>query len=214
MRGLLSGVGTAILISAIGVPGAMAQRAPATFIPPAVGDERFLESWFGAELRSAGLKPLWTDAGLEGYRTRYRLTFAAGSVGVTIVTIDVEQDGTGTIISRRMRPGGMIEEGQRVRYIPGKLAWADRREVNGVPLRRLRRMFEAQDFFRRAFRVDEVQVESTQCSDGVGYLVEMRDRKGYNAITRNNCDVQDVRALIDTMMQLGGGWPKLGRRFG
>lgn len=207
MRGLLSGAGIALIVTAFGAPALMAQRAPTSFLAPA-DRELFLENWFGAELRSAGLKPLWTDRGLDGYRERYRLLFAAGSAGVTIITIDVEEDGTATVISTRKRPGGIVEENQRARYIPGKVAWSDRREVSGGTIRRLQRMFAAQDFFRRSFRAEAMAVAPETCSDGVSYLIEVRDRHGYNAITRDNCDVHDVRGLIDAVMQLGGGWPK------
>jgi hypothetical protein len=208
MRALLSGVGLALVIPPLAAPAATAQRAPATYLSPADRDQVFFENWFGAEFRSAGLRPLWTDKGLEGYRARYRLAFAAGSAGVTIVTIDVEQDGSGVVTSHRMRPGGIIEIGQRAHYIPGKLAWADRREVTGAPIRRLQRMFQAEDFFRQSFRGDEKPLEPTWCNDGVGYLIEMRDGSGYNAITRNNCDVENAHTLVDAVMKLSGGWPR------
>jgi len=211
MRGLLIGIGAAITIAGFtGAPAVTAQRAPATFIPPSAGDERFLESWFGAELRTAGLKPLWTPRGLEGFQTRYRLLFAAGSDGVTIVTIDVDEDGSGVVVQTRKRPGGIVERDQRAFYIPGRVAWSDRREVNGGPIRRLQRMFDAAHFFGRSFRsgdpvADEI---SANCSDGVSYLIEARDRSGYNAVTRNSCDKDDVSPLIDAVMKLSGGWPR------
>ena len=209
MRGLL--IFSAVLAAGFAAaPGGAAQRAPATFIPPSAGNELFLESWFGAELRTAGLKPLWTASGLEGYRARYRLTVAGGSAGVTIVTLDVDEDGSGVALVTRKRPGGIIERDQRALYIPGKVAWSDRREINAGPIRRLQRMFDAQGFFRRSFRTDNPDAEemAARCSDGVSYLIEVRDRTGYNAVTRNSCDVEDVSGLIEALVQLGGGWPR------
>jgi hypothetical protein len=210
MRGLLIGIGAAVAVAGFTAAPAPAQRAPATFIPPTAGDERFLESWFGAELSTAGLKPLWTPTGLEGFRARYRLLYAGGSRGVTIVTIDVDEDGSGVVVQTRKRPGGIVERDQHAFYVPGKVAWADRREVNSGPIRRLQRMFDAQHFFSQSFRPGNPIAEemASKCSDGVSYLIEVRDRTGYNAITRNSCDVADVSGLIEAVMQLGGGWPR------
>ena len=204
MRGLLLGVGIVLISTATALP---AQRAPMSFLAPADRD-LFLESWYGSELRSAGLKPLWTERGLEGYQARYRLLFASGSKGVTIVTIDVETDGSAVVVATRKRPGGIVEENERARYIPGRVAWSDRYEMGAGAVKRLGRMFAAQDFFNRSFRADDVAVEPEKCTDGVSYLVEVRDRKGYNAITRDNCDVHDVRGLIDAVMKVAGGWPR------
>ena len=215
MRGLLIGIGAAITVSGAlagfsAAPAAVAQRAPASFIPPSVGDERFLESWFGAELRTAGLKPLWTQRGLEGFRTRYRLLFAGGSAGVTIVTIDVDQDGSAVAVQTRKRPGGIIERDQRALYIPGQVAWSDRRELNNGPIRRLQQLFDAQHFFDQRFRSGNPIADdmAAKCSDGVSYLIEVRDGSGYNAVTRNSCDKDDVGPLIDAVMKLSGGWPR------
>ena len=211
MRGLLIGIGAVIAIAGFTASAAPVQRAPASFIPPSAGDERFLESWFGAELRTAGLKPLWTRQGLEGFQARYRLLFAGGSAGVTIVTIDVEQDGSAVAIQMRKRPGGIVERDQRALYIPGQIAWTDRRELTNGPIRRLEQLFDSQHFFRQSFRsanpiADEMA--ASKCSDGVSYLIEVRDSSGYNAVTRNSCDKDDVSPLIDAVMRLSGGWPR------
>lgn len=211
MRGLLIGIGAAITIAGFTAVPAPAQRMAPSFIPPSAGDERFLENWYGAELRTAGLKPLWTRQGLEGFQTRYRLLFAGGSGGVTIVTIDVDYDGSAVAVRTRKRPGGIVERDQRALYVPGQVAWSDRREVNNGPVRRLQQMFDAQHFFDRSFRsahpIPEEMVEA-KCSDGVSFLVEVRDSGGYNAVTRNSCDVDDVSGLIEAVMKLSGGWPR------
>ncbi|MCW3846986.1 hypothetical protein OF829_07020 [Sphingomonas sp. LB-2] len=212
MRAILITLGVAIAATGFtAAPAMTAQRAPATFIPPSVGEERFLESWFGAELRSAGLRPLWTERGLDGYRERYRLLFAAGSTGVTIVTIDVDPDGTGVVTATRKRPGGIVERDQRAVYIPGRVAWSEQFGVNRGATRSLRRVFDAQHFFARSFRAETPLPEeaAATCGDGVGYLIELRDRSGYHAITRDNCDAADARALIDAVLKLSdGAWPR------
>jgi hypothetical protein len=207
MRGLLTGITIAAAAAALGT-AATAQRAPATFLPPSVGDEAFLENWFGAEFRSAGLKPLWPEAALRGYRARYRLLFAGSGMGATIVSIDVDEDGSGVVTSTRLRPGKMIEKEGRATYIPGSVMWEDTVEVTAGQIGRLRRLLDDDGFSRRTFRTVMNDGE-VSCANGVSYLIEAHDRRGgYNVIMRDNCDYQEARVLIDSMMKLGGGWPR------
>ncbi len=213
MRVLLTGIAIATAAFALGsaatVQNAYGQRAPATFLPPSLSGEAFLESWFGAEFRSAGLKPLWPAAAIRGYRARYRLLFAGGAGGVTIVSVDVDEDGSGTVTSTRLRPGKMIEKNGRATYIPGKVLWADTIEVTASQISRLRRLLDTENFSGRAFRTVMNDGE-TACANGTSYLIEAHDRRaGYNAIMRDNCDYQEARTLIDSMMLLGGGWPRV-----
>lgn len=210
MRVLLTGFAFAAAAFAIGTAapaqdGPM-QRASATFLPPGVsGSEMFLEGWFGAELRSAGLEPLWPAAAIRGYRARYRLLFAGSDAGVTIVSIDVDEDGSGFVTSTRLRKGKMIEKDGRAQYVAGRVMWEETVEVTASQVSRLRRLLDNENFLSRSFRTMLNEGE-TACANGTSYLIEAHDRKaGYNAIVRDNCDVQDARILIDSMLKLGTG---------
>ena len=209
---LLTGLAFAAACGALG-SAATAQRAPATFLPPSVGNELFLENWFGAEFRSAGLKPLWPATAMRGYRARYRLLFAGDTGGATIISIDVDEDGSGMVTSTRLRPGKMIEKDGRARYVAGRVMWVDTVEVTASQIARLRRLLDTQNFSKRAFRTVMSDGEIA-CANGTSFLIEAHDRRGgYNAIMRDNCDYQEARILIESMLQMGtanrwGSWPK------
>ena len=209
MRVLLTGIAFTLAATAL-TATAPAQQAPAqrvapTFLPPSVsGSEAFLEGWFAAEYRSAGLEPLWPASAVRGYRARYRLLSAGDGSGATIITIDVDEDGSGVVTSTRLRPGKMIEKAGRVKYIAGRVMWEDSVLITAAQSSKFRRMLDAEGFSRRSFR-SVVIGDDAGCANGGSYLIEVHDRRGgYNAIVRDHCDVRDARTLIDSIMRFGG----------
>lgn len=209
MRVLLTGIAFVLAATAVSAAApaqkAPPQRAPATFLPPSVsGSEIFLEGWFAAEYRSAGLEPLWPNHAVRGYRARYRLLSAGDGSGATIVTIDVDEDGSGLVTSTRLRPGKMVEKEGRAKYIAGRVMWEDSVHITSAQSSKFRRQLDTEGFSRRGFR-SAVPVDDGACATGGSYLIEAHDRRrGYNAIVRDDCDVQDARNLIDSMMRFSG----------
>jgi hypothetical protein len=169
------------------------------------------DNWFGRHLESMREPIFWADdalvrPGKAPWRARYRLLVLPTFGAPYAVRIDASDGGATARFVITRGYGG---------YGPGPID-RDRRIVLGPkPVAAIVGALAAARFGERAGDPDASEGEFGEpkspddpirvCADGTQFVVEVRDRGGYHAVTRHRCDLdRPMRSLVIALAQAGG----------